>query len=64
MVTKAYNDGKISYTVEEVAAELLKQGKNHYTASDVEKEKAAKMQLEETEKYQYRPEYKITRKHL
>ena len=50
MVTKAYDDGKISYTVEEVAAVLLKQGKNPYTASDAEKLAAAKAVL--AEKYE------------
>lgn len=50
MVTKAYDDGKISYTVEEVAAVLLKQGKNPYTASDAEKLAAAKAIL--AEKYE------------
>ena len=50
MVTKAYDDGKISYTVEEVAAVLLKQGKNPYTASDAEKLEAAQAVL--AEKYE------------
>ena len=50
MVTEAYSSGKISYTNEEVAALLIKQGVNPLTANAAQKQGAAKAIL--AEKYQ------------
>ena len=45
MVTEAYTSGKISYELPEVVALLVQQGKNPATASDDEKQAAAKLLL-------------------